>query len=181
MWCVCTHSYLCVCVFVNLLDIRCIKLSWQLGLSWFFLSRHENGCSVPRICVCGCVRVHETGGGGAWGWMCVCIPVHAWVWVVCVCYEYLMRYSVFMRLERWREAKREEETERLGKRGKGDLNHPTTAYGYYGYNTVVLKCDYGHDGEPACLLSTLKHSKYRTQQGKRSFSSLRFSVFFFFF
>lgn len=31
----------------------------------------------------------------------------------------------------------------------GDLNHPTTAPGFRrGRKAVVLKCDYGHKGEP---------------------------------
>lgn len=31
----------------------------------------------------------------------------------------------------------------------GDLNHPTTAPGYRrGRKAAVLKCDYGHKGEP---------------------------------
>lgn len=87
---------------MNLVDTRCIKLSWPLGLSWFFLSQHVNECIVVRICVYGCVQVHKTEGAKA--------SVRVCMSVCCVCcYEYLMCYSVFMRLkdrEKQREGKK---------------------------------------------------------------------------
>lgn len=161
MGCLCLRTLvaLCVCVraslFVNPVDTRCIKLSWSLVLSWFFLSQHVNKCRVVRICVHGCVQVHTTEGARASLRAIVCVRVHpcACLSVCCVRarYEYLMCCSVFMRLkERSKERGRDREA---GEKGVvGDLNHPTTAYGYRGHRAVVLKCDYGHNGEPACLL-----------------------------
>lgn len=57
------HARGSVCLFVNPLDTRRIKLSWLHGLSWFFLFQHVNDCSIVRTCVYGCVQVHKTEGG----------------------------------------------------------------------------------------------------------------------
>lgn len=72
-----------VCLFVNPLDNRCIKLSWQLGLSWFFLVQHVNDCSLLRICVYGRVEEHKTEG--ARGSMCAGHLLEPVCRLVCVC------------------------------------------------------------------------------------------------
>ncbi len=76
--------------------------------------------------------------------MYLCVYPCACARAVCVCYECLMCYSVFMRMK---DREKQRKRRRKGEKGvEGDLNHPTTAYGFYGHNAVGLKCDYSDNG-----------------------------------